>query len=168
MFTFLFRHIQLHLVTNHTHPQRTISATAIVEKVRYSFDPRELAMSPPPDEFASDTEERYSRYYDNFRRHRRVLRECREVCTPVIKARSNYTHIANSRKSLVHVPSHRYLYCGIPKCGVSRWRRLARRLAGDVNWADQNAHNPNVNGLRYVRVSLSDGQRWSDTERGCG
>ena len=43
-----------------------------------------------------------------------------------------------------------FLYCDIPKCGVSRWRRLVRRVEGIKNWADKLAHNPNENGLTYL------------------
>lgn len=59
-------------------------------------------------------------------------------------------HMTNLRKSLVYVEKHRFAYCGIPKCGVSRWRRLLRRVMGEATWADNQAHNPRANGLAYV------------------
>jgi hypothetical protein len=43
-----------------------------------------------------------------------------------------------------------FLYCGIPKCGCSRWRRLIRLVEGVQDYQDRNTHNPNKNGLRYL------------------
>jgi hypothetical protein len=124
------------------------NASFVEEEMRYSFNPDELSMSPPPDEFFKSIEPRYTKHYETFRNQRRVLRECRETCAPVIHLHGGLVHIKDARKSLVHVPQHRFLYCGIPKCGVSRWRRLARRVSGVAEWADNGAHNPHTNGLR--------------------
>lgn len=50
---------------------------------------------------------------------------------------------------VVSAPKH-FIYCGIPKCGVSRWRRLLRRIEGNPAWRDNKAHSPQNSGLVYL------------------
>jgi hypothetical protein len=125
----------------------------LVDTVRYDFDAEMLEMAPPPLEFQPGEEKRYTRYYDNFRHSERSvlpLRVCRKTCSPQTFLQGGEAHVEDVRRSLVYVPAKGYLYCGIPKCGVSRWRRLSRRVSGVPNWADSKAHNTDESGLLYV------------------
>jgi len=124
---------------------------SLVDEVDYRLDPEAFEMVPPPVEFRESVEKRYARSYDNFRRSQLPLRICNDgVCTPRLSLRGSEEHLNNLRQSLVYVPTKNFLYCGIPKCGVSRWRRLIRRVSGIVTWQDNLAHNPAKNGLQYI------------------
>jgi heparan-sulfate lyase len=133
--------------------------------IQYSFDPRRTQMSPPPAEFELKTQPEYIPFYNNFMPVAEVgdpfvpertctrLRPHREG-QPALATCEPHTFITkiemNKRYSPVIVENGRYIYCGIPKCGVSRWRRLARRVEGNPNWYDNKAHSPTGNGLKYL------------------
>eukprot|EP00041_Stephanoeca_diplocostata_P037813 m.1446706 g.1446706 ORF g.1446706 m.1446706 type:complete len:581 (-) comp25107_c0_seq89:1247-2989(-) len=56
-----------------------------------------------------------------------------------------------------------FIYCGIPKCGVSRWRRLLRRIEGNPDWRDNKAHRPQDSGLVYLaNLSASDAHAFAN------
>ncbi|CAE7258419.1 CHST8 [Symbiodinium natans] len=43
------------------------------------------------------------------------------------------------------IPSHRLVFCYVPKCGTSRWQTFLRWLVGVQDWAS-NPHNRDANG----------------------
>lgn len=162
-------------LTVHSDPGATnVSVTVsigggVARQLQYQFDPSRMEMAPPPDEGQLfEPEALYETYYDNFRNNVQnkvtkaptAIRFCgllsndrshpkgEEQCQPRIRISELET---NPRAAVVVSPTRGYLYCGIPKCGVSRWRRLTRRIEGVPNWADNNAHNfsgsPRINGI---------------------
>lgn len=151
-----------------TLPDKTAVSVAVringvTEQLNYEFDPSRMQMSPPPTEFDVFREAEYIPYYNNFMpsQHVGVLsfpeRSCKRdgplhsdpnvQCSPPI-ALSQIEQ--DKRLSPVVSNLGKFIYCGIPKCGVSRWRRLSRRVAGVPEWADKNAHSPVKNGLTYL------------------
>lgn len=139
--------------------QGTENEEHVVRLAHVVFNAEKLEMAPPSREFVTRTEALYNPYYNNFRlsdHHKQALhsqlpiRHCTSECKPRISISGYEHHILDIRKSLVYVSAKSYLYCGIPKCGVSRWRRLSRRVSGVADWANQKAHNTKENGLEYV------------------
>jgi hypothetical protein len=145
------------------------------EHFKYEVDPARMQMSPPPAEFWLFREPDYIPFYNNFMptQHVGVLefpeRSCvrnapldsnvKATCEPPTTLQKYQVLEPNHkdmRQSLVVSTKGRYLYCGIPKCGVSRWRRLSRRIAGVPEWGDKDAHSPVKNGLTYLNYFPSD------------
>ena len=127
----------------------------------YEINPDNLQMTPTSAEFENLAEDLYEPYYANFRRAHRLEREtgaedrrphrCRGPgCDKRAVVAGDEEHIVNKRAALVVSETRKFLYCGIPKCGVSRWRRLIRRIEGVESWADKMAHIPEANGLKYL------------------
>eukprot|EP00041_Stephanoeca_diplocostata_P016602 m.327804 g.327804 ORF g.327804 m.327804 type:complete len:1044 (-) comp20422_c0_seq1:344-3475(-) len=122
----------------------------------YAFDPEGLQMAPPPD--SRTPEGLYAKYYRNFRRSvatEDVLptRNCKGgngTCDFYNKLGQGQRHLQSVGASLVVVnKTKKYIYCGIPKCGVSKWRRLSRLVEGIAEWHDTNAHTIK-SGLLYL------------------
>lgn len=76
--------------------------------------------------------------------------DTRKHCKPFYVVTGDESYMREVRLSPVYVPDKKLLYCGIPKCGVARWRRLMRRMMGVDKWADTRVHTPHVNGLSYL------------------
>lgn len=138
----------------------------LLEKLEYEVDPDRMQMSPPPAEFDVFQEADYVPFYNNFMPSQHVgvssfpERTCKRdgplhsnktaQCSPPVMLSSVQK---DKRLSPVVSDQGNYIYCGVPKCGVSRWRRLSRRVAGIAEWADKNAHSPDKNGLTYLADS---------------
>ena len=141
----------------------------ISEKLNYEVDPERMQMSPPPSEFDLLREADYIPFYNNFMptQHVGVSTFPERVCKRDDSVSSATSRCSppvmlsavekDKRLSPVVSKEGNYLYCGIPKCGVSRWRRLSRRVAGIAEWADKNAHSPVKNGLTYL-ADFSDAE----------
>lgn len=120
----------------------------------YSYDPEGMQMTPPPDDLVE--EPYYTQYYNNFRIARQnegavPVRLCNgQSCDHTNTLKSYHRHLKFYKNSLVVVNKTKsFVYCGIPKCGVSKWRRLARKVEGIKEWKDHKAHSKE-SGLKYL------------------
>ena len=124
------------------------SAPAVVRQ--YSFEPAALEMTPPPLRLAPHWETEYRPYYERFATRRAPVMRCSGPgCSILLSPASAVLH-PRKRRSVIVSTKKQFLYCSIPKCGVSRWRRLTRRAEGIAAWQDANAHSPARNGLTYL------------------
>lgn len=147
-------HVEAGIAAGKSYGRITLTVHGQQYTRNYSFDPEAMQMTPPPNHLAPEVY--YMKYYNNFRRS--VLTEgliptrtcVATTCDHVNRLQSNHRHLKSIKTSLIVVKKAKsYIYCGIPKCGVSKWRRLARRVEGVVNWKDEHAHT-NLSGLRYA------------------
>lgn len=149
------------LVGSNTTSIQVTAADGAEHFYSYEINPDDLQMTPLPAEFEDLAEDLYKPYYENFRRAHgleidtgaaedRLPYRCRGPgCEKRTVVAGDEEHIVNRRAALIVSKARKFMYCGIPKCGVSRWRRLIRRIEGVESWADKMAHNPDVNGLTY-------------------
>ena len=142
-----------------------VTIGASTYEVNSAFEPRQMKMSPPAQEFKNKREPQYIKFYQNFVRWQRddaqlnAQRTCKipnglrsspppgVECEPPLQLDRIEP---DARFSPIVSFKHKYVYCDIPKCGVSRWRRLSRRVEGIPEWADDKAHSPQLNGLAYL------------------
>jgi len=58
-------------------------------------------------------------------------------------AASSWTHP-------VVLEQHKLVFCAMPKCGSTQWRKMLRRLNGASNYLKKEPHNPATNGLTQL------------------
>lgn len=134
-----------------------IAINGVLRTRDFDIDPALLQMTPPPPvpggvKSKKHPELEYTPYYQSFLDSVLPTRKCSRIgdCKPRAKVPESGMVLKFPRRSLVVAKTKKFLYCGIPKCGVSRWRRLIRRTENIENWGDKNAHNPTANGLLYL------------------
>ena len=140
--------------------------------IHSEYEPSRMKMSPTAAEFKAAREPEYAEFYQNFVQTSRgdqnltVQRVCKIAdghrsspppgaeCLPPLRLDRIEP---DKRLSPIISKKNGFVYCDIPKCGVSRWRRLSRRAEGIAEWADNNAHSPTKNNLTYLSSLPYDG-----------
>lgn len=57
----------------------------------------------------------------------------------------------NSWTHAVVLEEHKLIFCAMPKCGSTQWRKMLRRLNGaEKNYLTRDPHNPAANGLQLL------------------
>eukprot|EP00750_Incisomonas_marina_P009818 INCI16147.2.p1 GENE.INCI16147.2~~INCI16147.2.p1 ORF type:complete len:357 (+),score=63.71 INCI16147.2:133-1203(+) len=57
----------------------------------------------------------------------------------------------NSWTHAVVLEDHKLIFCAMPKCGSTQWRKMLRRLNGaEENYLTRDPHNPAANGLQLL------------------